>query len=221
MIPAFLAVFLLMAGVEEPNVKTATEKWRPQWRDIKRFSFSFWEVVAIAGVFTLARFSEAFLVLKAQATGLPIALVPIVMVVMNIAYAASAYPAGVFSDRVGRRSILLFGLGTLIIADLILAIGMSVFSVLAGVLIWGVHMGMTQGLFATLIADTAPVELRGTAFGIYNLVAGGAMLVASIVAGGLWDWYGPAATFLAGAIFASIALSGILLVQRHELHQTR
>jgi MFS family permease len=167
----------------------------------------------VASVFTLARFSEAFLVLKAQADGFPVAFVPLVLVVMNAVYAIAAYPAGVLSDRIGRNGIVIVGIGLLIAADLTLAFCTSVPAVLLGVAFWGLHMGLTQGLFATLVADTAPEELRGTAFGVFSLAGGVAILVASVLAGALWDRYGPQATFLAGAAFTVISLVGLIIVQ--------
>jgi MFS family permease len=214
-IPAFIAFALMVFGVEEPakRATVANGKRRLQLSDAKRLPGAFWAVVAIMAVFTLARFSEAFLVLKSQNVGLPIALVPIIMVVMNVVYALVSYPAGALSDRIGRNGILFAGIGLLIVADLILAFGVTVPAVLLGVVFWGLHMGLTQGLLATLVADTAPEDLRGTAFGIFNLAGGVAMLVASVIAGGLWDAYGPRMTFLAGAAFTAIALVGLLLMQ--------
>ncbi len=216
-IPAFVAFALLVYGVEEPARKPgATQAKRPlQLSDAKRLPAAFWAVVAIAGVFTLARFSEAFLILKAQNVGMPIALIPAVMVVMNIVYALVSYPVGVLSDRIGRDGLLFAGIGLLIVADVILAVSGTVPAVLAGVMFWGLHMGMTQGLLATLVADTAPEDLRGTAFGLFNLASGVAMLAASVIAGGLWDAYGPQTTFLAGAVFTVIALGGLLLLRPH------
>jgi MFS family permease len=214
-IPAFIAFALLVFGVEEPAKQSmaAKGKRKLQLRDAKRLPAAFWAVVAIMAVFTLARFSEAFLVLKAQNVGLPIALVPIIMVVMNIVYALVSYPAGALSDRIGRNGILFAGIGLLIVADLILAFSVTVSAVLLGVVFWGLHMGLTQGLLATLVADSAPEDLRGTAFGIFNLAGGVAMLIASVIAGGLWDFYGPRMTFLAGAAFTAIALAGLMLMQ--------
>ncbi len=213
-IPAFIAFGLMVCGVEEPARKVASETSKPrlQWRDAKLFSGAFWVVVGIAAIFTLARFSEAFLILKAQNVGLPIALVPAVMVVMNIIYALSSYPAGSLSDRIGRNGILLVGIAMLIVADLILAFAATIPAVFIGVVFWGLHMGLTQGLLATLVADTAPEKFRGTAFGIFNLASGVAMLIASVIAGGLWDAYGPRFTFLAGAGFTAIALMGLIVV---------
>jgi MFS family permease len=213
-IPAFLSFGLIVFGVEEP-VRKQAEAARPHLRltDTKRLSGAFWVVVSVGTVLTLARFSEAFLVLRSQNVGLSIALVPIVMVVMNVVYALAAYPAGVLSDRVGRNSVLALGIAFLVVADVILALGATIPLVMIGVVFWGLHMGFTQGLLATLVADTAPVELRGTAFGVFNFASGIAMLVASVVAGALWDVYGPPATFAVGAIITAIALLGLVIVQ--------
>jgi MFS family permease len=163
-------------------------------------------VVAIGAVFTLARFSEAFLVLKAQAEGLALALIPLVFVWMNIVYALTATPAGILSDKIGRVKLLLCGLGALFIADLTLAFAPGLPGVFVGVGLWGLHLGLSQGLLSALVADTAPVDLRGTAFGLFNLVTGGALLIASVLAGWLWHDFGPMATFLAGAVFSGFAV---------------
>jgi MFS family permease len=162
-------------------------------------------------VFTLARFSEAFLVLRARDVGLTLRYVPLVMVVMNVFYAGFAYPAGVAADRMNRRTLLLIGLGLLIAADLVLAAAGSPLLAFAGAALWGLHMASMQGLLAKLVADSAPSELRGTAFGIFNLASGGALLLASLVAGALWTAFGASATFLAGAGFAALATLGLLL----------
>lgn len=214
-IPAFIAFAILVFGVEEPAHLRQPGASRPRLRfaDVRRFSAAFWAAVSVASVLTLARFSEAFLVLKSQSAGLSIALVPLVLVVMNVAYALSAYPAGVLSDRLGRGAVLAVGIALLVVADLVLAFGDTVPAVMLGVVFWGLHMGFTQGLLAAVVADTAPMELRGTAFGLYNLAGGLAMLLASIVAGALWDAHGPAATFLAGAGVTTLALVGLLVLQ--------
>ena len=217
-VPAFIAFALLVFGVEEPKKATTVKDAKPrmQLSDVKRLTGPFWVVVGIAAIFTLGRFSEAFLILKAQNVGMPIALVPVVMVVMNIVYAFVSYPAGALSDRIGRNAILFAGIGMLVVADLILAFGTTVPVVLLGVVFWGLHMGLTQGLLATLVADKAPEDLRGTAFGMFNLASGVAMLAASIIAGGLWDAYGPRMTFLAGAAFTAIALIGLLIIRSNK-----
>ncbi|TAN83603.1 MAG: MFS transporter, partial [Gallionella sp.] len=166
-------------------------------------------IVLLGAVFTLARFSEAFLVLRAQDVGLAIGYVPMVMIVMNVVYAATAYPAGIATDRLTHRTSLIVGLTTLIAANIVLAAAASPLPVLIGTALWGLHMGLTQGLFAKLVADTAPAEFRGTAFGIFNLVSGGALLLASVIAGMLWSAFGATATFLAGAAFATLAVLGL------------
>ena len=163
----------------------------------------------LAAVFALARFSEAFLILRAQSVGLAFALVPLVLVVMNVAYALAAYPAGVLSDRINKVTVLIVGLVLLIAADLVLALDTGLAGVAAGIVLWGVHMGFTQGLLASLVADTAPPELSGTGFGIFNMTSGVALLAASIIAGLLWDSVGPGSTFLAGAAISVVALAGL------------
>jgi MFS family permease len=210
-IPALVSVGVIVFAVREPARQVdQPERQRLRLADARRLSAAFWTVVAIASVLTLARFSEAFLVLRAQSVGMAVALVPIVMVVMSAVYAASAYPAGVLSDRFGRTGVLSLGIAFLVVADIILALAATIPLMLIGVMFWGLHMGFSQGLLATLVADTAPEDLRGTAFGLFNFVGGIAMLLASIIAGALWDAYGPAATFVAGAAFAAVALLGFM-----------
>lgn len=174
----------------------------------------YWAVVILGAVFALARFSEAFLVLRAQGVGMAIGMVPVVMVVMNVVYAALAYPAGALADRVRARPLLVVGLGVLIAADLVLAGASSTAAALAGAALWGLHMGLTQGLMSKLVADTSPQTLRGTAFGVFNLVSGMSLLFASLIAGGLWAWAGPAWTFIAGAAFATLAAAGLVATAR-------
>ena len=206
-IPGLLSVLLLMVGVTEPERHADAPRTNPINRaNMRRLSAAYWWVVGIGAVFTLARFSEAFLVLRAQQLGVAMAWVPLVMVAMNLVYAASAYPFGWLSDRVSHSRLLVAGLLVLILADAVLAVSTDWVSLLIGVALWGVHMGMTQGLLATMVADTAPAELRGTAFGLFNLVSGVAMLVASVVAGWLWETQGASFTFVGGAIFAVMAL---------------
>jgi MFS family permease len=216
-IPSFLAFGLLLVGVDEPARHPATRAKPPmRLADVKRFSRPFWIVVGVATILTLARFSEAFLVLRSQDVGMPVALVPVVMVAMNMVYALSSYPAGALSDRIGRNGLVAMGIGVLIVADLFLGAARSILLVMVGVALWGLHMGLTQGLLATLVADTAPVELRGTAFGVLNFCGGVAMLAASLIAGGLWDAFGAGATFLAGAAISTVALVGFLYIGKKE-----
>ncbi|QHO76638.1 MFS transporter [Bradyrhizobium sp. CCBAU 051011] len=214
-IPAFLAFALIVFAVREPERPKALRTVRNpiSLAEVKNLGTAYWWVVAVASVFTLARFSEAFLVLRAQNVGLPVMLVPAVLVAMNVVYALAAYPAGVMSDRMSRTAVLAGGIVLLIAADVVLALMPSVGGVALGVVLWGLHMGLTQGLLAALVADTAPAELRGTAFGFFNLLGGVAMLAASVIAGALWDIAGPQGTFLAGAAFALAALAGLLMVR--------
>jgi len=210
-VPGLLAVVLLLLGVHEPERHGGEKRTNPiRPENLKRLGGAYWWVVGVGAVFTLARFSEAFLVLRAQQSGIAVALVPLVMVAMNLIYAASAYPFGMLSDRMNHKTLLALGLVVLIGADLVLALDGHWITVVAGVALWGVHMGMTQGLLATMVAGTAPADLRGTAFGFFNLVSGIAMLIASVVAGLLWDQLGASFTFYAGAVFSGIALLGLL-----------
>jgi MFS family permease len=182
--------------------------------NIPYFSPAYWAIVVIGAVFTLARFSEAFLVLRASQLGMENAYVPLVMVVMNVTYALSAYPAGWLSDRTDRRFVLAAGAAVLIVSDLILAAAKTIPALLVGIALWGLHMGLSQGLFATIVADTAPMERRGTAFGLFSLVSGIALFAASVLAGELWDRLGAASTFYVGAGFAGFSGIGLLFYPR-------
>ena len=214
-LPAFLALGLIIFAVHEPQRPRDLPKVRTplSLAELRRLGPLFWWTVAVAAVFSLARFSEAFLILRAQAVGLPIMLVPAVLVVMSAAYALSAYPAGVLSDKVGRTKVLAAGLALLLLADLSLALTANLAGVGLGVVLWGLHMGFTQGLLAALVADASPPELRGTAFGVFNMIAGLSLLAASMIAGIVWDVAGASVTFLAGAAFTAAALAGLLVIQ--------
>ena len=207
-VPAVIAVLLIVMGVDEPGGKSPAYRFRSPIRldTLQSFSRDYWWVVVVGAMLTLARFSEAFLVLRAQQAGFAITWVPLVMVVMSLVYALSAYPAGVLSDRMNRKAMLIVGLVLLILADLTLAHAESILLVLIGVALWGMHMGFTQGILAAMIADVTPSEFKGTAFGLFNLVSGLFMLLASVIAGGLWESYGAATTFYAGAAFSLAAL---------------
>ena len=210
-LPAFIAVFLLIAVVHEPeSLNHADHRNLLTFNNAKRLRLRYWLVVALGAVFTLARFSEAFLILRAQDVGLAIGYVPVIMIVMNVVYSLFAYPAGAAADRFSASTLLLFGLGILVTADIVLAIARSPAIALLGSAFWGLHMAFTQGLLSKLVADTAPGDLRGTAFGIFNLVSGGALLLASVIAGSLWSMFGPSATFIAGSSFAALAAIGLL-----------
>ncbi|MES2242244.1 MAG: MFS transporter [Pseudomonadota bacterium] len=211
MVPGFMAVALLLFGVQEPAPtpdQAAAPRRNPISRDeLRRLGAPYWRVVVIGAVFTLARFSEAFLVLRALQGGLPIAWTPLVLIGMNVVYALGAYPFGKLSDQMSHTRLLAAGLVVLIAADVVLASGNHWTFVWAGIALWGLHMAMTQGLLATMVADAAPADLRGTAFGFFNLMSGLAMLLASTVAGVLWDQLGAPVTFVAGAVFSLAALA--------------
>ncbi|HUT40828.1 MAG TPA: MFS transporter [Gammaproteobacteria bacterium] len=221
-IPAVLAVTVLVLAVREPAAAPREVAARNglSLAAVRQLSLRYWLVVALGAVFTLARFSEAFLILRAQDVGLAIGYVPLIMVVMNAVYAAFAYPAGAASDALSPRTLLVSGLVVLIAADAVLALAASPVQAFIGAALWGLHMAFTQGLLSKLVADTAPAGLRGTAFGIFNLVSGGALLLASLIAGLLWSVYGAAATFVAGALFAAAAAAGLLLYRpgTHAAH---
>lgn len=213
-IPAVISVAILVGGVREPDTARPAKAARSPIRrdELRRLGGAYWRVVAVAAVLTLARFSEAFLVLRAQEAGLAMALVPLVLVVMNLAYGLSAYPVGVLSDRRDPKRLLVLGFAVLVAADLVLAVDGGLWAVLAGTALWGLHMGMTQGLLAALVAETVPADRRGTGFGLFNLAGGLALLLASTLAGGLWSWAGSGATFLAGAGLTVVGLAGAVLL---------
>lgn len=219
-IPGVLAVLFLIFGVQEPEHKNNGKKssFPISRAELAKLSPSFWWVVSVGGILTLARFSEAFLVLRAQSVGMETAWVPMIMVVMSVVYALAAYPVGILSDRMDRRFILMIGTGILILADLVLAYATTVWAAMLGVGLWGLHMGFSQGLLAALVADTTPEERRGTAFGLFNLISGLVLLAASALAGFLWDISGPKATFLAGAAFTTLALVGLLFTHIRNNH---
>jgi len=211
-LPAALCVVLLVVGVREPERPAGAARANPIRREsLRRLGPAYWGVVALGAVFTLARFSEAFLVLRMQQGGLPLALTPLVLVLMNVVFALGAYPLGKLSDTARHTTLLAGGLVVLIAADALLAFTGQGIAAWLGIALWGLHMAMTQGLLATMVADTAPADLRGTAFGMFNLVSGLALLVASALAGLLWDQWGASATFGAGTCFAALALAGVLL----------
>ena len=211
-IPAVISVCVVLYGVREPDVPRAAERraFPIQRAELARLDATYWWLVGIATILTLGRFSEAFLLLAAEHVGLAVALIPGVLVTMNVVYAASAYPFGRLSDAASRRMLLVLGVAFLIAADIVLATAGTAWQVFLGVVLWGLHMGATQGLLSTLVVDAAPTDLLGTALGMFNLITGGALLAASALAGWLWTEFGPAATFTAGAVFAGIALLGML-----------
>lgn len=216
-IPALIAVAVIIVGIQEPATSSAGKRReRPHLTALFRLDSAVWVVIGLCAVLTFARFSEAFLLLKAQQAGFALAWIPLILVLMHLVYGLTAYPVGVLSDRIGRNGMLAMSLVFLIGADLVLAFAQTPALLLAGIVLWGLHMGFSQGILATLIADRAPAAARGTAFGALNLATGLAVLAGNLVAGILWESYGAAATFLNGAAFAALALVGFLLIGRHR-----
>lgn len=214
-VPAFLAVFLLAAAVREPKAAdNGKRKARPSLKDVALLPSAVWTVVAVSAVLTLARFSEAFLLLRAGEVGFSVAWIPITMVVMHLAYGLAAYPVGILSDRFGRRGLLAVSLLFLVAADLMMATTEGTGFFLAAIVLWGLHMGFSQGTLATLVADAAPANLRGSAFGLFNLATGLTVLVGNLIAGVIWDVYGSAATFYVGAALSLLALAGFAVLRR-------
>ena len=209
-VPAWLSFALIALCVSDPPHAARKRVRSPlALAALGRFPAAYWRVVAVASAFTLARFSEAFLVLRAQSVGVPLAFAPTILLIMNVVYALAAWPSGALSDRIGRHGLLAGGFAILAVADLALAFGSGFASIALGGALWGLHMGLTQGLLASLVADTAPADLRGTAFGMFNLITGAATLAASVIAGALWDAVGPTGTFIAGAAFTLLALAAL------------
>jgi MFS family permease len=214
-IPGLVAVSILVSFVRESQrSQPKSERFPIQHAELAKLGSAFWLVLAVGVIFTLARFSEAFLLLRGEGLGLAARQVPILLVILSLFYALGAYPAGRLSDRIGRAGILGAGLTTLILADLILAAAGDVLQVALGTALWGFHLAFTKGIFASLVADTAGEALRGTAFGVFGLATGAAILAASLIAGWIWEAYGAPATFLGGAAFSTLALLGFLLIRR-------
>jgi MFS family permease len=213
-LPAMIAVALLVAGVREPDKVGSGSAKRIHWTDLKGLSAAYWTLVALGAIFTLARFSEAFLILRGEQTGLAMAYLPLVFIVMNSVYTAGAYPAGVLSDRMSHAHLLLTGAAVLVGSQLVLAVAGGPSAVFTGAALWGLHLALTQGLFSKLVADFAPPAFRGTAFGVFNLVSGVALLFGSVIAGALWSSIGPSATFYAGAAFAAVTAVGMAFARR-------
>lgn len=211
-IPAFLAVALLIIGVKEPEQPPSSSKGMPRFRDAGRLNRAVWIVIGVSSLLTLARFSEAFLLLKSQQAGLSLAWIPVTMVVMHAVYGLTAYPVGYLSDRIGRRSMIALSLVFLIAADLALATAQTLPMLFAGIVLWGLHMGFSQGILSTLIADSAPKNLKGTAFGVFNLATGLTVILGNVAAGLLWETWGSASTFLAGAVIALASLAAVPLL---------
>lgn len=213
-IPGLICLALILGGVREPEVKAGDRQKRFSLRGLSHFKRSFWVVAFAGGVSQLARFSEAFLILRAQSLGLALSLAPLVLIAMNVVYSLFAYPIGWISDRWPRARLIGIGFIVLALADVVLAFGTSLISAFAGIVLWGLHLGFTQGLLSALVADTSAPEFRGTAYGVFNLFSAVALLIASALAGWLWDDFGPAVTFLTGGVLACVGAVFLVTAQR-------
>jgi len=214
-IPGLLSVGIIVLFVKEPKRDPGHVETPFHVKDIGQLGKAYWLILAVGLVFTLARFSEAFLLLRAQEVGMATHLVPVILIVMSITYALGAYPAGALSDRWGRSGLLMLGVGMLIATHLVLAFAATVTHVALGAALWGLHLALTQGLFAALVADNCAPQLRGSAFGLFSFASGVAILLASVIAGALWDQFNSQATFFSGAGLACAAMVGGALVLRH------
>lgn len=212
-LPALCAVLLLAFGVQEPASAQKRMARSPlRLSELRALGRPFWNVVLVAAFLSLARFSEAFLILRVSGAGVAMAYIPLTLVLMNVFYALAAYPAGVLSDRMPRQALLVTGGLFLVAADLALAFAPGLWVIGAGIVLWGMHMAFSQGILAALVADHAPAHLRGTAYGFFNLASGIAALLSSLIAGVLWDRLGAGVTFLASACFASISMLLLILL---------
>jgi MFS family permease len=212
-IPAFVAVFILAVGVEEPKIPpNQPSASRPKILQTQYFSKSYWQLVGIAGLLMLARFSDAFLIIKAKSIGLPLTLIPLVLVVMNIIFAFASYPAGILADKVNRKTVLLIGIAFLVAANIVLSMTNNLWMMTLAISLWGMHLAFTQGQLSTMVTDTTSPEHRGTSYGIFNFVSGIAMLLSSIIAGVLWDHFGASFTFITSGIVTSITFIGLLVI---------
>lgn len=213
-VPAVMAVAVLLIFVREPPGQgSPPAPVRLNRENLRLLGPGVWVAILIGSALTLARISEAFMILRASEAGLSLAYAPFVLVVMNVVYAATAWPVGTLSDRVGKTGLLTIGFAVLVAADLVLAFGQGLVVIFAGVALWGLHMGLTQGVLSALVADATPAPLRGTAFGLFSLMTGLAMLVGNGVAGALWAGFGSAVTFGTGAVVAAVALGAGLVWQ--------
>ena len=216
-IPAMLSFLLILFAVKEPDAppaETKAEKVSLDRATLRKLGPAFWGITAAATAMTLARFSEAFLILRGSDLHMELAYAPLILVGMNVVYAATAYPVGRLADRMSRRTLLFIGIAFLVAADIVLAMASNLVLLGVGIALWGLHMGFTQGVFSAMVAQSSPAALRGTAFGVFNLASGVAMLAASALAGALWQFVGPGATFVAGAVLAALSFAITVLAIR-------
>ena len=217
LIPGLICLALIVFEVKAPEAPVKKRVNPLTKAAMKLLPKGFWALIAMSALFSLARFSNAFIVLRAADCGIAVALVPLVMVAMNAVFAFSSYPFGKLADRMKPTELLIAGVALLAASDAVLGLATGPWAILAGVALWGLHLGATQGIFSMLIAHLAPAELRGTAFGLYNLVSGGALLITGALAGLLSDAWGFGAPFFAGLVFSALTLVALLFLKRGAL----
>lgn len=215
-LPAGMAVAVLIFAVREPAESRAEIKNIPAFRfaDAFRLNPAIWTVICLAGVIMLARFSEAFLLLKSVEAGFSLTWVPVSIVIMHGVYGLCAYPVGKLSDTIGNTGLLLCSLVFLVVAHLTIAFSATVWEFVIGIVFWGLHMGFSQGLLGAMVADASPAGLRASAFGAFNLVTGIVLLIGNVAAGWLWQDLGSHAPFIAGALLSLFAFFAIAVLQR-------
>jgi MFS family permease len=210
-LPGLIAVALIVFAVREPESPGRPARLPITREGLASLGKPYWMLVAVAALLALARFSEAFLILRGAQLGLADAHVPLVLVAMSVVYALSSWPSGSFSDRYGRRALFVVGVLVLVLADGVLALATGPVGVFAGAALWGLHLGMTQGVLSAMIVDASGAQRRGTAFGVYGLASGVGLLVASVVAGAVWDGWGGQSTFALGGVLAVLTLAAAML----------
>jgi len=215
-IPGIVALLILPFLIPQPKIRHEIPKRTLRWniKDIKFLSYRFWLLLSVTTILMLARFSEAFLNLQAKSVGWKIAMLPLLFVAYELVHAAVAYPMGRLADKVSRKKLLLIGMSVLVIANFILIGATTWRGALVGVMVVGLHMGMTQGLISAMIADEAPADLRGTAFALYYFCIGGSVMIGNVIAGHLSDTYGIQGCFYGGALFTSLAALALVFVIR-------
>lgn len=209
LIPGLLAVALILLGVEEPKNAPTGETPMKAWK-FNHFSAAFWEACAMGFILQLSRLGDAFLILRAKDFGVATHFLPGVLIVMNIVYSLTSYPAGSLSDRVGRKTVITFGFLLLALANGLLALNASIVITFLGIVLWGIQMGLTQSNLIALVTDTCPATLRGTALGIYNLFSAIAMIIGGSSTGYIWDHFGASTAFY---VAASVSVIGLVLLQ--------
>jgi MFS family permease len=212
-IPAVLCIVVLIFGVKESTLKKNISRKKSYFlfENFLKITPVIWLFFLTVFILNLGHFSEAFLLLRSQEIGLKVSFIPVVFVVMNVAYAIVAVPFGHLADRGGFFILIVCGFLILVLADIILALTNSVGWMFVGIIFWGIHLGMTQGLLLAMISKLSPLELRGTSFGLFHAISGVALLTASLIAGYLWQYYYSGLIFFVSAIITLVGITTFFL----------